>query len=1062
MRWRSFLRRRKKASDGSAQADPDIVILIHGTGASEPDPVTPKWWQTESAYAKDLRDRLGPGFDVGTSELSAPFKWSGANSEKDRRRAGRKLATRLRKLERDGRSYHLVGHSHGGSVIWHALWQSNGRLPGLKSWTSVGTPFLEFSPVWMGITTLVTLVVVALLTYGPALQLFDVLKERAIILRDGSPLGVFTTVVLCVILLLLFLGLAVAAIRWLVRHFLHWRQRRKEKNAVEAFADRWLAVWHKEDEPIAGLNASLISPLEFVPRLAKPTSNWFWRVLTSPFNRVVAPVTDQFVWTVLMRRLQGADIGGCVMVDAGSAPGALGPGWQSMPKDLASDMVTSAGNQAPRTIESLRKRLAEMRGQGSGQEAFGQLSSAITWSEILHTSYFDINSVRGLIADRIEQSAASTDSSPSIKDSQHFAWLTERPKAEPPQWPKPFQPVLLNFAKIAVFGGLAMLLFTGFKAAYDAYVAPHTLDGQLNLLAQNAVSREAMSGANVGLVGEILVRLDTLGKLGDPTRVVRRIPDIQTRAWAGQRLAYHYALNGKYAPIEIMARDAEDLDVLKPADAVGFVYVHALVGAREAAETTGKSGEAIVAPSTAFLDEAARKLFIAGYDPADVDKVSVFDPRQNLGYVWLVPALDALEHFKHQPSMAAAKQRIEQVVNGDWLKPESFEKTSASEQVENCLLVASLKTRFDESNLPPNLAAAYKHCSTAPSIPPRAADISVPEPLPALACPTDAELDIPSPRVGELHFTWKQSLPRIKDLLKRNCNDAAIAAVRRHIPDPVGDYETAEFGWQLVELAKQLESVNAATAVEVAKYNLKWSPAAIASLNLGPGRPSISSAVCLNQCSDDELRSFAKAYLNATRKDPVVPDNSKKIDLANYRISDRTTYRLAAATIFIQLGDRSKAVDALREALFSVYGVPRESRHEVAFKIGNYAYPLDQELGLQAYARASYEVYGLNQSGDSAATASLLHMRLAREYFKLGEYRLAREAAERAQDRLSVVAAQNESNASELEKVGMGDGRATLAVYENILADAIRKVRPTFSDQLRKRGPRFLGLARAQ
>ena len=49
------------------------------------------------------------------------FHWSGENSERSRIKAGRDLLEYLLALESAGRGYHLIGHSHGGSVIWHAL-----------------------------------------------------------------------------------------------------------------------------------------------------------------------------------------------------------------------------------------------------------------------------------------------------------------------------------------------------------------------------------------------------------------------------------------------------------------------------------------------------------------------------------------------------------------------------------------------------------------------------------------------------------------------------------------------------------------------------------------------------------------------------------------------------------------------------------------------------------------------------------------------------------------------------------------------------------------------------
>ncbi len=99
----------------SASVDEEVIILVHGTGASAPTCTGTAWWQSDGELwpliAKISAGKLTP----------EAFIWSGANSERARRDAGSALCHRLRQLEREGRGVHLVGHSHGGSVIWHAL-----------------------------------------------------------------------------------------------------------------------------------------------------------------------------------------------------------------------------------------------------------------------------------------------------------------------------------------------------------------------------------------------------------------------------------------------------------------------------------------------------------------------------------------------------------------------------------------------------------------------------------------------------------------------------------------------------------------------------------------------------------------------------------------------------------------------------------------------------------------------------------------------------------------------------------------------------------------------------
>ncbi|MGP0062734.1 MAG: HEAT repeat domain-containing protein [Isosphaeraceae bacterium] len=191
----------------SQQQPPDAVFLVHGTFAHrgedvyEPDPHDPgrgpAWWQRNGEFVAGLNELLEgraecwpddvckampwarmsmgsrlegwtiagmkpmgwlrPRYRIGGRRL---FAWSGLNSESERRGAGRRLFQGLRALERENASriaageepryYHLIGHSHGGSVIWNALRIAAGRkepLPHLRSWTTLGTPFPTFRPV---------------------------------------------------------------------------------------------------------------------------------------------------------------------------------------------------------------------------------------------------------------------------------------------------------------------------------------------------------------------------------------------------------------------------------------------------------------------------------------------------------------------------------------------------------------------------------------------------------------------------------------------------------------------------------------------------------------------------------------------------------------------------------------------------------------------------------------------------------------------------------------------------------------------------------------------------
>ena len=134
-------------SDGHTEtraAAKDLVILVHGTYAASTSDTGDGWWQCGSPAWNQLAEKLPA--DVRLAGAGEVFHWSGENSERARSKAGRQLLTRIERLESLGQPYHLIGHSHGGSVIWHALRQATlaGRqLEALRSWSTVGTPFLQ-------------------------------------------------------------------------------------------------------------------------------------------------------------------------------------------------------------------------------------------------------------------------------------------------------------------------------------------------------------------------------------------------------------------------------------------------------------------------------------------------------------------------------------------------------------------------------------------------------------------------------------------------------------------------------------------------------------------------------------------------------------------------------------------------------------------------------------------------------------------------------------------------------------------------------------------------------
>jgi hypothetical protein len=102
--------------------EPDIVYCVHGTfaGDRERNDTGSRWWQRGSDTWQRLEQQLPSGTALPSEDIPL-FHWTGRNSLADRLDAGNQMLARLLEFESHGRPYHLIGHSHGGSAIWEAL-----------------------------------------------------------------------------------------------------------------------------------------------------------------------------------------------------------------------------------------------------------------------------------------------------------------------------------------------------------------------------------------------------------------------------------------------------------------------------------------------------------------------------------------------------------------------------------------------------------------------------------------------------------------------------------------------------------------------------------------------------------------------------------------------------------------------------------------------------------------------------------------------------------------------------------------------------------------------------
>ncbi|TWT37782.1 hypothetical protein KOR34_27450 [Posidoniimonas corsicana] len=352
----------------AAPPSEELAILVHGTFAGAESHTGDKWWQEGSEVSQALQDRLPDGVRIAADE--EVFHWSGENGERARSRAASQLLQRLRPLEEEGKPYHLVGHSHGGSVIWMALRMSlvaGKPLNGLRSWTTVGTPFLHQSSrsPWHPINLLSFLVGLALLrpafaaAKGLLTLLFDAAAGHpiAITLKDSSEAGymsilrapflallermgvsverteagihlgsfdpagdlsllqylLFTREGLLLFGVILLFGyiclhLSLMAVRPAIESIRIRAEKRLQRKAFARYGGRWLGLWSPDDEAINGLRATLKLSVSFVKRIA-PSDRVFLtdnlELVSRPYYWVFGPVFNHLLRPVVDSLVRG-------------------------------------------------------------------------------------------------------------------------------------------------------------------------------------------------------------------------------------------------------------------------------------------------------------------------------------------------------------------------------------------------------------------------------------------------------------------------------------------------------------------------------------------------------------------------------------------------------------------------------------------------------------------------------------------------------------------------------------------------------------------------------------
>jgi len=458
----------------------ELVINVHGTFASQPGNAGGAWWQQGSEFSRLLEQ-------TGKLHVALPFHWSGRNSEIERRRAARQLRYRIGELESSGVPYHLVGHSHGGNVIWLALKQAlpDTGLKHLRSWTTVAAPFLRFGwkepeldlflPVLVGAT-----LVWAGARFPAAAFIWRKTLQMKPILETFN--GRATLAMLGLVLSgVVFAGLFFLSVRLLLQlgglELNRWRALGDSLD-YGALRSRHLAIWSTSDEAIAGLSgASRIdeSDVGVFPPLRHAGSSLVGKVFSPAlfpvvaiYNSLVAPLFNFVIRRRMRDSLQGNHFLLSYVQKVGPYPAGR-DGERSLGESEELELATIAARGAVATVTAVRGALGVFA-MGSPFAVFRErMQLDVSFDGLVHNSYFSSPLILSRIRRHIEGGEVPAENSASPANVGEGIHLL--------QWRQPVQ-IRRGIAYSLLFAAL----YAGSLSIYRTAVEPITIDAKIKAM----------------------------------------------------------------------------------------------------------------------------------------------------------------------------------------------------------------------------------------------------------------------------------------------------------------------------------------------------------------------------------------------------------------------------------------------------------------------------------------------------------------------------------------------------------------------------------------------------
>jgi hypothetical protein len=387
------------------------VILVHGTGSAATEDIGTSWWQIGGGFQEWLKGSgesdwsVQPILKTGSyvEEDNGIFHWSGANSELERRRAGQRLASLLRTFEEKGQPYALIGHSHGGSVIWHALldlYTSGLKLDCLHSVVTLGTPFLRFGARWAWMRQLVLLGACAIGFWILQPLWIEFLDQASDLWISGEYSGLVIAITSIVAWVVITLLSAVMTIKCTFNGLKERKRKSQEAELEIRLGERLLCISLPTDEAINGLATTV--PIRRIAdrKQARIYSRWLTRL------------TDWIFVDRLTRQTAGNDLRGVVLLEVGRTPAPDVRKFAEFPNGCRDPIQKRVELMAGRSWREFQDRLRQRAEQPYSWKA--ELAEALFIgaqfnTALIHCQYYDDVFVRRRIISHLKKQSRPED-----------------------------------------------------------------------------------------------------------------------------------------------------------------------------------------------------------------------------------------------------------------------------------------------------------------------------------------------------------------------------------------------------------------------------------------------------------------------------------------------------------------------------------------------------------------------------------------------------------------------------------------------------------------------------